>query len=50
MFSILIYDIHTRKIHLFRDPSGQKHLYYYLNNNELIICSEIKPIISILKF
>ena len=49
MFSILIYDIHTRKIHLFRDPSGQKHLYYYLNNNELIICSEIKPIISILQ-
>ena len=26
-----------------------KHLYYYLNNNELIICSEIKPIISILQ-
>ncbi len=49
MFSILIYDIHNRKIHLFRDPSGQKHLYYYLNNNELIICSEIKPIISILQ-
>ncbi len=49
MFAILIYDTHQKKIHLFRDPSGQKHLYYYVNNENVIICSEIKPIYSILE-
>jgi len=49
MFSILIYDTYNKKIHLFRDSSGQKHLYYYIKNGELIICSEIRPIVNILQ-
>ena len=49
MFAILVYDTKTKNIHLFRDPSGQKHLYYYVKENNLIICSEIKPIINILE-
>tara|TARA_E500000178_G_scaffold289531_1_gene292671 strand:- start:2804 stop:4570 length:1767 start_codon:yes stop_codon:yes gene_type:complete len=49
MFAILIYDTHEKKIHLFRDPSGQKHLYYYINNEDVIICSEINPFNSILE-
>ena len=48
MFAILIYDTH-KKVYLFRDPSGQKHLYYYVKNNELIICSEIKPLCNIIE-
>ena len=48
MYAILIYDTELDRIHLFRDPSGQKHLYYYINSNELIICSEIKPIINLI--
>jgi len=43
MFAILIYDTFEKKIHLYRDPSGQKHLYYYVFNNEFVICSELKP-------
>ena len=31
------------------DPSGQKHLYYYVNNEDVIVCSEIKPISNILE-
>jgi asparagine synthase (glutamine-hydrolysing) len=49
MYAILLYDTEQNKIHLFRDPSGQKHLYYHFNRNKLIICSEIKPIINILE-
>ena len=49
MFAILIYDTHDKKIHLFRDPSGQKHLYYYAENNEVAICSEIKPILNMIQ-
>ena len=49
MFAILLYDTEQNKIHLFRDPSGQKHLYYHFNKGKLIICSEIKPILNIIK-
>ncbi len=44
MFSILIYDFKLKKIILARDPFGQKPLYYFNDNQSLIISSEIKPI------
>ena len=49
MFAILIYDVEYNKIHLFRDPSGQKNLYYYIDSGEQIICSEIRPIMNIIE-
>lgn len=49
MFAILIYDTHEKKVYLFRDPSGQKHLYYYVKNNDVVICSEIKPLCNIIE-
>ena len=49
MFAILIYDTHEKKVYLFRDPSGQKHLYYYVKNSDVVICSEIKPLCNIIE-
>ena len=49
MFAILIYDTHEKKVYLFRDPSGQKHLYYYVKNEDVVICSEIKPLCNIIE-
>lgn len=46
MFSIIIYDKLTEKVHLFRDITGQKSLYYYYHNKILIISSEIKLILK----
>jgi asparagine synthase (glutamine-hydrolysing) len=49
MYAIAIYDIKLKKLFITRDPSGQKNLYYSYFNNEIIICSEIYPIINILE-
>lgn len=49
MFSIIIYDKNLNKIIVSRDHIGEKPLYYYENGNTLIFCSEIKPIIYLLK-
>lgn len=46
MFSIIVYDILNKNVHLFRDPTGQKSLYYYNKNKTLIISSEIKLILK----
>jgi asparagine synthase (glutamine-hydrolysing) len=49
MFAIVIYDRLKKIIHFYRDHSGQKNLYYYLHNGEIIICSEIQPIFNLVK-
>ena len=49
MFAIIVYDKIKETIHFYRDPSGQKNLYYYLYNGEIIICSEIQPIFNLIK-
>jgi len=49
MFSFVIYDMEKKKCFLARDRFGIKPLYYYNNNNFLIVCSEIKPILKFLK-
>ena len=49
MFALVVYDFKLNSLFFARDPSGQKNLYYNFNNkNELIISSEIYPIIKIL--
>lgn len=49
MFAIIVYDRIKETIHFYRDPSGQKNLYYYFHNGEIIICSEIQPIFNLIK-
>ena len=46
MFSIIVYDKLTAKVHLFRDTTGQKSLYYYYHKKILITSSEIKLILK----
>jgi len=46
MFAICLYDINKRQLFLARDRIGIKPLYYYLNDGELIFCSEIKGILQ----
>lgn len=48
MYSFIIYNKKNKNIFFARDHYGQKPLYYTLNNNQIILASEIKPIIKIL--
>lgn len=45
MFAIALYNKAEKKVNLYRDPSGQKCLYYYLFNGKFIFSSEIKGIL-----
>lgn len=45
MFAIIIYDKLDNKIVAIRDNSGQKPLYFFRKDKDLIICSEIYPIL-----
>ena len=47
MYAIVLYSLQEKKIYLYRDTSGQKNLYFKVDKNGIIICSEIKPIIKI---
>lgn len=49
IFSFAIFDKTNNSLHICRDSSGVKPLYYKKNNNGIIFCSEIKPIIDYLK-
>ncbi len=49
MFSFVIYDKNNSELFIARDRFGIKPLYYVKYNNELIFCSEIKPILKIIK-
>ena len=42
MFAIIIYDMRTDTLFAFRDHIGIKPLYFYYNETEIIMCSEIK--------
>ena len=44
MFSIIIYDKIKDELIVCRDRFGKKPLYYYKDNNRIIICSEVKAI------
>jgi asparagine synthase (glutamine-hydrolysing) len=48
MYAIVIYDKQEKKLIFTRDSSGQKNLYYYINNDgKIIVSSEITPILNI---
>jgi asparagine synthase (glutamine-hydrolysing) len=49
MFSLLIYDLQTKKILVARDQFGIKPLYVHDCNKFIIFSSEIKPILNYLK-
>jgi asparagine synthase (glutamine-hydrolysing) len=46
MFAIALYDSNTDELYLARDRMGEKPLYYYVTNTELIFGSELKCILS----
>tara|TARA_B110000027_G_scaffold63250_1_gene67854 strand:- start:245 stop:2122 length:1878 start_codon:yes stop_codon:yes gene_type:complete len=50
MFSLVIFDNNLNKTFIFRDPLGQKPLYYCKTKIGLILSSEIKDILYINKF
>lgn len=50
MYAIVLYDSAKKEICLYKDHSGQKNLYYYVNNKEIIISSEIYPITKTINF
>ena len=49
IFSIIIFDRVNSKIFFFKDPVGQKPLYYSFINEDLVVSSEIKDIVYLLK-
>lgn len=46
MFAIALYNSKEKVVRLYRDPSGQKHIYYYYKDGEFIFSSEIKSILQ----
>ncbi len=46
MFSIALYDRETQDVYLVRDRIGKKPLYYWLEDNNLVFASELKPIMK----
>ena len=48
MWAFCIYDRKTSKLFMSRDRFGIKPLYYHLDENRFVFCSEIQPILSIL--
>ncbi len=44
MFAIALYNTKLKELRLYRDPAGQKQLYYYSKGNQFIFSSEIKGI------
>ena len=42
IFSLVIYDLHSKNIFVARDALGVKPLYFFKDNNILIFSSEIK--------
>ncbi len=47
MWSFAFYNEKKNELLLSRDLLGERHLFYSIENNELIFCSEVKPIISV---
>lgn len=46
MFAIAIFDKKTDELLIYRDRMGKKPLYYYVNNEEFVFASELKPIMK----
>ncbi len=46
MFAIALYDRETQDVYFVRDRIGKKPLYYWLEENDLVFASELKPIMK----
>ncbi len=46
MYAYILYDYKKNNLIISRDPNGEKTLYVYQDKKEIIICSEINPILS----
>lgn len=46
MFSIALIDHHEQRLWLIRDRMGEKPLYYYQGNGNLLFASELKPLMA----
>ena len=46
MFAIALYDKESGELYLVRDRIGKKPLYYWLENEQLVFASELKPIME----
>jgi len=49
MWAFCIYDLKEKSFFISRDRYGIKPLYYYNNKDKIIFCSEIKPILGLIK-
>jgi len=47
MYTGALHDRQTRQHYLFRDPLGQKPLYYYLSDNVLLYGSELRALLAV---
>ena len=47
MWSFVFYDVKKKKIFFSRDRCGEKPLYYYIHNNNLIVASELNFLLSV---
>lgn len=48
IFSFIFYDKKNRKLFMARDPYGVKPLYYHIDKDRFIACSEIRPLRKVL--
>lgn len=46
MFAIALYDREKEELYLIRDRVGKKPLYYWLNQDNIVFASELKPIME----
>ena len=46
MFAIAIYDERSNKVFLIRDRVGEKPLYYWMADGQLVFCSELKSLLE----
>lgn len=49
MFSFVFCDLKTNQYLIFRDRLGVKPLFYSIEDNRIIICSEVRPITQLVK-
>ena len=46
MFGVALWDVHQKKLLLYRDRIGKKPLYYAIKNGQIVFASEIKAILK----
>jgi asparagine synthase (glutamine-hydrolysing) len=46
MFAMVVYDYHSQAMYLIRDRFGIKPLYYLIDDEQLVVASELKPIVA----